>query len=72
MPLPLCYSCGEPIISVVQTVEGNTTYINFMHKYGDSCVDIIEIDYLLDPKNAYYFAFVRDIITQLAALEPPK
>lgn len=72
MSLPLCYSCGEPILRINQRLEGDVTYIEFFHKYGDACIDIIEPQYILDPKNHNYFEYLRNLTIQLNSLEPSK
>ena len=65
MSFPRCYNCGEFVIQLNQRVEDSTTYIDFIHEYGDCCTDIIESDYLLDPINEKYFAYIWDLIKQL-------
>lgn len=72
MPLPTCYSCGKSITQINQRVEENTTYVDFVHKYGDCCTDIIEPEYLLDPKNKNYFNYIWNLVTQLNSVELSK
>ena len=72
MSLPRCYSCGQEILRVNQRTEDNITFIDFIHKYGDCCTDIIESEYLLDPINKRYFNYIWNLINQLNSLEAPK
>jgi hypothetical protein len=69
---PKCYSCGKPILKITQRVENETTFIDFWHLYGNSCIDIIDIDYFNNKQSERYFTYIRNLISNLECLETPK
>lgn len=71
--LKICPNCRKPLYNIAQEVGniGQTDYhiVKFYHKNGDFCEDWINLEFFGDPRNKYYFDYIKNLYSIIKPME---